>query len=139
MLTKSGTCLCGSVKVSLKLEKAAFDVCHCGMCRKWGGGPLFTVDASAGFTIKGEEFVTAYASSQWAERGFCRKCGTHLFYRLKDKSYMNFPMGLFEDQSDFKFTSQIFIDSKPTCYEFANKTETLTEAQVMATFGPPPA
>src|SRR4051794_39009432 len=40
---KTGTCLCGSVSVSVKLEKCAFDACHCGMCRKWGGGPALTV------------------------------------------------------------------------------------------------
>ena len=23
-------------------------------------------------------------SSAWAERGFCKNCGSHLFYRLKE-------------------------------------------------------
>ena len=39
-----GTCLCGGVTILANLEKKSFDACHCGICRKWGGGPALTVD-----------------------------------------------------------------------------------------------
>lgn len=132
----SGKCLCGSVQVTVPIAKEVFDVCHCGMCRKWGGGPLMTVDGSGAAKFKGEEFIGVFSSSEWAERGFCKKCGTHLFYRLKDKDFRNFPMGLFADTEDFKFHMQIFVDRKPPNYNFAEKTEMLTEAQVFAKFIP---
>ena len=44
--------------------------------------------------------------------------------------------GLFKESADFKFKAQIYIDAKPACYEFSNKTETMTEAEVMAKFAP---
>lgn len=131
----TGKCLCESVVVSVDLDKEVFDVCHCGMCRKWGGGPAFTIDGAKNISFKGEESIATYSSSEWAVRGFCKNCGTHLFYRLKDSDYCNFSLGLFENSSRFKFQSQVFIDSKPPNYEFANHTEMMTEAQVLAKFG----
>ncbi len=129
-----GRCLCGNVTISIKGHCSSFDVCHCGMCRNWGGGPAFTIDSGKHFELSGKESITAYRSSEWAERGFCQKCGTHLFYRLLEKDFYNFSLGLFKETCDFKFKTQIFIDSKPSNYEFANKTVNLSEAEVLAKF-----
>jgi len=88
-------------------------------------------------TIDGEDFVSVYDSSEWAERGFCRKCGTHLFYRLKEGQQHMVPVGLFEDDADLVFESQVFIDSKPGFYEFTNKTQDMTGAELFAKYAPP--
>ena len=61
-------------------------------------------------------------------------CGTHLFYHLLPANEYILPAGLFEDGSDFKMTSQIFIDEKPGYYEFYNATPTMTGEQVFAQF-----
>lgn len=132
----NGKCLCGAVSVSVPVEKEVFDACHCGMCRRWGGGPLLTVDGSGEAIFKGEEFITTYESSEWAERGFCKRCGTHLFYRLKENGFQNFPMGLIDGTEHFRFHQQIFVDHKPENYEFANKTLRMTEAEVFAKYMP---
>ncbi|NIT13149.1 MAG: GFA family protein, partial [Candidatus Dadabacteria bacterium] len=52
------------------------------MCRKWCGGPLMAVNCGTDVTFEGEDNITVYDSSSWAERGFCSGCGSHLFYRL---------------------------------------------------------
>lgn len=31
-----------------------------------------------------DQNLSIYASSDWAERGFCNHCGTVLFWRMKD-------------------------------------------------------
>ena len=90
MKTATGSCLCKTVQVEFPLEQEVFDACHCGMCRKWGGGPAFTVNGGLKASFKGEEFISIYRSSEWAERGFCKACGTHLFYRLKESGFCNF-------------------------------------------------
>ncbi|MEQ9448085.1 MAG: GFA family protein, partial [Rhodospirillaceae bacterium] len=83
--------------MTVKTE-GGFGACHCGTCRKWGGGPLLAVDCGEHVTIDGEENVSIYQSSDWAERGFCGKCGTHLFYRLTQQPFYVIPVGLFGDQ-----------------------------------------
>lgn len=75
----------------------------------------------------------AYRSSDWAERGFCADCGTHLFYRLLPTGDYIVPAGLFQDR-DFELTSQIFIDEKPAFYALANQTPMLTGQQVFEQF-----
>jgi len=130
----NGKCLCGSVTVAIKNNESTFDVCHCGICRKWGGGPAFTIDGGKHFEITGKESITIFRSSEWAERGFCKLCGSHIFFRLTEADFYNFSLGLFKESDDFKFKTQIFIDSKPSNYDFANSTENLTEAEVLAKF-----
>lgn len=100
-----------------------------------GGGPLFSVEAKGMPEFQGEENITVYHSSEWAERAFCRECDSHLLYRLtEDMLYYNMPVGLFEELTDLEFKTQIYIDKKPCYYNFANQTKNMTEAEVIAMF-----
>jgi len=131
-----GHCLCGVVKFTVKTMNNSVDACHCGMCRRWGGGPLMSVSCGKDVTFEGEENITVYNSSDWAERGFCKLCGSHLFYRLKEANDHQLPAGLFESQKNFHFDFQVFTDRKPAFYNFANNTKEMTEAEVIKKFAP---
>jgi len=93
------------------------------------------IDCGTSVEIDGEENISVFDSSNWAERGFCRACGTHLFYRLKESGQHMIPVGLFEDSESLAFESQVFIDEKPDYYEFTNKTKEFTGAEIFAMFG----
>ena len=104
----TGRCLCGAVRITAAEVPVEFGACHCGMCRKWGGGgPLFAVHCSGEIAFDGAENIVRYHSSEWAERAFCKKCGTNLFYRLVDSDEHIFSVGIFDDQSAFTFASQV--------------------------------
>ena len=94
------------------------------------------VSCGTEITFEGEENITVFNSSGWAERGFCKKCGSHLFYRLKEIKEHEIPAGLFENQGSFNFDLQVFTDGKPSFYGFANKTNEMTEAEVMEKYAP---
>ena len=126
-----GNCLCGSVKLTFTYVNDFFYACHCSMCRRWSSGPALTVDTGEDLTIEGEEFISVYDSSKWGERGFCKKCGTNLFYRLKETGFTNVSLGLLENGDHLEFKSQIFIDKKPVQYSFCEKTEEMTEAEAI--------
>jgi|SRR5690606_8127411 len=130
----AGNCLCGSVRLCARIKERVYGACHCGICRKWGGGPMLAVECERAPDIEGGEHVGVYASSEWAERGFCTQCGTHLFYRLKEGGLYALPLGLFED-GEWRFEHQVFIDEKPVHYAFANRTHDLTGEEVFAQFG----
>ncbi len=95
------------------------------------------IDCGADVVFQSEENITVYDSSAWAERGFCSRCGSHLFYRLKQNGQHIMPAGLFDDQDGFVFDHQVFIDNKPGFYSFANKTDDMTEAEVVAKYVTP--
>jgi hypothetical protein len=86
--------------------------------------------------FEGSEHITVYSSSEWAQRAFCSRCGTHLYYRLLASGEYFVPAGVFES-TDFEILSQIYVDNKPSYYEFSNKTPMLTEQQVIERFSSP--
>ena len=79
-----GKCLCGAIEVVAD-DHAEVGLCHCSMCRRWSGGAPFFASQVKKVTFENEENIGRYTSSDWAERGFCKKCGTPLYYRLIDK------------------------------------------------------
>lgn len=129
---RTGHCLCGAVTFTAASADNDLNACHCGMCRRWSGGPFMALSCGSEVDFAGEENIAVFDSSDWAERGFCKQCGSHLFYRLKDSAEMEIPVGLFEDNSeDINFKQQVFIDRKPNYYSFADQTETMTEQQII--------
>jgi hypothetical protein len=94
------------------------------------------IDCGTEVSFEGEENITVYDSSSWAERGFCSKCGSHLFYRLKETNQHMVSVGLFDEQGDFIFETQVFIDRKPSFYSFSNKTNDMTEAEIFEMYSP---
>ncbi|GAA4342384.1 GFA family protein [Kangiella taiwanensis] len=136
-ITLNSQCLCQKVRIQVAEAKPHVDSCHCSMCRKWSGGPLLAIDCGSNVKFEGEDNIKIFDSSEWAERGFCSNCGTHLFYRLKQTNQYIMPAGLFDslDTSDsVEFTTQIFIDEKPRYYDFANQTKMMTGEEVFAAF-----
>jgi hypothetical protein len=131
---QSGSCLCGAVRVIATPQSTDIGVCHCAMCRKWGGGPFFSVTCGPKVRFDGSEHVAVFDSSEWAQRGFCRQCGTHLFYRLKQDGHYAIPVGLFDLGNAWTLVEQIFIDQKPSFYSLAETTRNLTGTEVFAQY-----
>ena len=132
-MSLTGHCLCGAVTFVAEGVPEKIDACHCEMCRRWGSGPAFSVMVGS-VRYQGEDKITRYASSDWAERGFCASCGTSLFYRLVEPDKYFVEIGTFDDQERWVFASQIFTDEKPAFYDFANKTRMMTGAEVLEAF-----
>ncbi len=136
-MSASGKCLCGAVRFSAETVETHVHSCHCSMCRSWTGGPMFGV-AAQGVRFEGEEHIGRYASSEWAERGFCKQCGSSLFYRMKEPEQYVIAMGTFDDAEQFKLTGEIYVDEKPGGYDFAGDHPRLTGAEFLASLGLPP-
>jgi hypothetical protein len=135
----AGGCLCGAVRFTAAPKNKEFDVCHCNMCRRWCAGPFLALECGAKVQIEDRSNLGIYRSSEWAERGFCKVCGTPLFYRLVDSDSYAVSVEAFDDRSGLSMHSQIFIDEKPDYYDFANKTKMMTGAEAFAAFAPPDA
>ncbi|CAH1904264.1 GFA family protein [Candidatus Nitrotoga sp. HW29] len=126
-----GKCLCGSIEVVAD-DHGEINLCHCTMCRRWTSGPMFAVHCGSNVSFNGLE-PTSYQSSDWAVRGFCGKCGTHLFYHLLPSDEYILSAGLFQDH-DFELLTELFIDEKPDFYALANETQKITGQEVFDRF-----
>src|SRR5690606_26958139 len=81
---RQGGCLCGAVSYSVAGEPGSVRYCHCTMCRRQTGHFLAAISLKAEqVKIDGGEVVTWYEASDEAERGFCARWGSVLFWREK--------------------------------------------------------
>ena len=134
--TLSGKCLCGACSFTAVQTDLGGGICHCGMCRKWSGGMLLSVGCGASTVFEDGALLGSYKGSGWAERVFCKECGSSLMWQTQDGQHQNVSIQAFEDPSQFKLEKQIFIDRKPSNYDLANETAMMTEAEVFAMFAP---
>jgi len=134
---RKGHCLCGAIKVTATQSSNTVGACHCATCRRWASGPFMEINCGTDVSFEGEEHLRIHASSAWAERGFCSKCGSNLFYRLLGSGQHMVSVALFEPDDEMVFGNQVFIDEKPDFYSFANKTEDMTGAECFAKSAPP--
>ena len=82
--------------------------------------------------FEGAENITRHAVSDFAERGFCRVCGAHLFFHLKPGDVYSIGAGAFDDQSGHRLVREVCIDRKPGYYDFAQETKPIDEATHLA-------
>ena len=84
--------------------------------------------------IGDETYLQWYDSSEWGMRGFCKECGTNMFWSMKDRSMVVPFAGSLDDTEGLTFTEEIFIDEKPDYYRFGDSTKQKTGAEVFAQF-----
>ena len=113
MAEMTGRCLCGAVTYTAQDVEQEFKACHCGMCRRWSGGPAFAVSTQVAWEFGGEENIRRYDSSPVGGTGFLRRgCGSNLFYRLKPGGTPILWMGTLDDQAGCRLVGEIYVDAK---------------------------
>ena len=108
----TGHCLCGAVSITVSGQHdPRVGACHCRMCQRWSGG-LFLCFTAAAVTVTGE--VTRYRSSAFAERAFCPRCGSHLWFNDVEEGgepeCYEFMPGLFDAARNWPLRSEIYVD-----------------------------
>ncbi|MGR3373706.1 GFA family protein [Pseudooceanicola nanhaiensis] len=139
MSERQGGCMCGAVRFTATDVPAGFGACHCEMCRRWTGSAMLAVSVpEVSVTWAGAAQIRTLQSSEWAERAWCGRCGTGLYYRLTTEgaSTIEIPVGLIDDMSGMEFRREIWIDHKPDAFAFAGERERLTREEAMDRFGP---
>lgn len=115
--TASGRCLCGAVAFEVSGELRPVIYCHCEQCRRSSGHYVAaTACRCEELHIEGEESVSWYRSSPSAERGFCARCGSGLFWRPAHGEYMGIWAGTIDTPNELRAARHIFVDNKPDYY-----------------------
>jgi hypothetical protein len=106
-----GGCLCGAVRYRASAPLRAIVACHCGQCRRWHGhhGAYTAVPVDALELLAGGGELTWYRSSAAARRGFCRVCGSSLFWQPEGRGYAAITAGTLDDTSGLRLSAHIFV------------------------------
>ncbi len=130
----TGQCLCGAVAFTgTPRPDNGISVCHCGQCRRWNSGPYMSLRFADGVTLTKSSGLVWYASSDQGERGFCRECGSSLFWRQPGAARdWGVSVGTLEASHGQRIVEHIWIDDKPEFYDFSDDAPRKTEAQCLA-------
>jgi len=113
-----GQCLCGAVRVDVASggHARAVSVCHCGTCRVWSGGCQASLECRAdAVTVSGP--VGRYRSSAFAERAWCKTCGTQLWLRDEGGPY-DFLPGIFPGAREYPLAREVYADRAMAAFAF---------------------
>jgi hypothetical protein len=115
---KTGSCLCGLVAFELRGPLDDVVACHCTQCRKQTGNfwaSTHTVDKDLHFTKK--ETLAWFRSSPTAQRGFCRTCGSTLFWKTDGSDVTSVCAGVIDGKSELKLAGHIYTDNAGDYYD----------------------
>jgi len=138
-MSYTGVCLCGAIKYELSGDEKdirGVTSCHCQQCRRWSGHHWASVHMpkSALTITKGEDNISWYTSSEKAKRGFCKTCGSALFWHgfgypsLADQ--IDVSAGSLDNSGDMKLFRHIFCKFKGDYYKIKDG------AKIFDTFPP---
>ena len=117
----NGSCLCGAVRFTTNGPLRGVGFCHCSQCRKQTGYCYAATNvADENLRVDGSESITWYEASDFARRGFCRACGSALFWKPREGAYTSVLAGLFDPPSGLKGECHIFVADKGDFYEIAD-------------------
>lgn len=135
-MSHEGGCLCGAVRFEIKGTPGHSGACHCANCRRWSGGVYLSIEVKPeDMSISVSDGLTAFASSDWAERAFCKSCGSSLWYKVtapgpfQNMRYLG--LGTLDDPNGLPLTEELFIDHKPDGYSFEQETRQITKAEFL--------
>ncbi len=117
-----GSCLCGAVRFEVTGALPPPDACHCTMCRKWSGHFFASSDVPRqALTVHGSEHVSWYQSSPKIRRGFCKTCGSSLFFDpIVKTDWIGVAMGALETPTETRLGVHIFVANKGDYYELGD-------------------
>jgi hypothetical protein len=117
----TGSCLCRAVTFEVTGDLAPPDACHCSQCRKQTGHFWASTDvAKAAVSIKGDDKLTWFHASEKVRRGFCRMCGSFLFWDPIHRDKIAIAMGAFDGATGSHLAHHIFVADKGDYYDIAD-------------------
>ena len=114
----TGGCQCGAVRYRVEGTLGDPHLCHCRMCQKAAGNyflPLANASRERFSITRGEPGW--FQSSEIVRRGFCRACGTPLFYDALAADHINVTLGSLDDPDDVRPVAQSGVESRVVWFQ----------------------
>jgi hypothetical protein len=113
----TGGCLCGAVRYEVRGPLRNVVNCHCSMCQRLHG--VYGAHSKArktNITITTDEGLAWYKTSDVAHRGFCRKCGSSLFWEPFELDATGIIAGSLDGPTGLTTMGHIYVGEKADFY-----------------------
>ena len=113
----TGSCLCGGVSFEITGTLRPVIACHCTQCRKQSGHyGAFTACNDSDFRLTSQETLSWYRASAQAGRGFCKACGSLLFWKGDGSNHTSIAAGSLNGKTGLSTEGHIFCADKGDYY-----------------------
>ena len=128
---KSGGCLCGAVRYDVTGPLRDVILCHCGQCRRQHGSfGAYSEAALADVDIRDGGGLAWFESSARARRGFCRHCGSGLFWQRPGGATTSIAAGSLDQPTGLAVVRHIYVADKADFYEIGDRLPQLPGSQI---------
>lgn len=109
----SGGCQCGAVRFHANPDLENGHLCHCRMCQKAVGSAFAAHVAVETATLEWcRGTPSEFESSEGIFRGFCRDCGTYLYFRRDGSKRQSMSIAALDEASRIPITAELGIESR---------------------------
>ncbi len=132
-LKATGGCLCGAVQYEVRGPLRDVIKCHCSKCRRVHGHV-----AAHGSTHREDLVIVDNGALKWyrsvtdetpnVHRGFCRECGSSLFWDPRDNDYIYISAGTLDAPTGLKTVGNIWISQAGDYYDITDNLPTYEES-----------
>ncbi len=117
----TGGCLCGEVRYQVNGPLRDVVNCHCNMCQRLHGNfGSHSKARKVNITITKSCGLAWYQTSDVARRGFCRNCGSSLFWEPFNLDATGIIAGSLDHPTGLKTMGHIFVGEKSDFYEICD-------------------
>lgn len=111
-----GSCLCGSITLTITGTISDIIHCHCSLCRKSTGSAFATngfVQTNDLVITKGQEMLQSFELRPGKKRHFCRQCASPIFSdNAAEPTRVRLRLGILDSAITEKPISHNFVSSK---------------------------
>ncbi len=117
----TGGCLCGAVRYQVEGPLRGVVNCHCSECTRLNGhfGPHSKAPKAMVKMLR-DDGLAWYQITAKASRGFCRECGTGLFWDHADQDAYGIVAGSLDQPTGLQTIGHIFVAEKSDFYEITD-------------------
>ena len=117
----TGGCYCGAVRYEVKGPLRGIVNCHCSQCTRLNGNfGSHSKALKSNITITRDEGLSWYRISDVARRGFCRECGSGLFWDHIEQNAIGIIAGSLDQPTNLKTIGHIFVGERSDFYEITD-------------------
>jgi hypothetical protein len=120
--TLKGSCLCGCVEYEVHGPLRDVVSCYCDQCRKSSGNFVSATAASESQVTIRQGDGLAWYGNKLAKRGFCRECGSSLFWLPKPgDGLIRIMAGSLQRDTGLRVAAHIFVNQRSDFQEPTGK------------------